>query len=126
MAFLKLILWLILLMGWEYNCKYIQTLQVLKIINNLFAKNRNLWNRFCFLNKCKKNNGYKNEEKSRVYGHDCYVWRRFLLLSFFVTATAKIPEALPVDTPLRQYSLNYQMNLATITVGKGKVLRSKR
>jgi biopolymer transport protein ExbD len=33
----------------------------------------------------------------------------FLLLSFFVTATAKIPEALPVDTPLRQYSLNYQI-----------------
>jgi hypothetical protein len=36
-----------------------------------------------------------------------------------MTATAKIPEALPVDTPLRQYSLPDD-NLAT-TVGKGKV-----
>jgi biopolymer transport protein ExbD len=32
----------------------------------------------------------------------------FLLLTFFVmTSTAKIPEALPVDTPLQQFRLNY-------------------
>jgi biopolymer transport protein ExbD len=33
----------------------------------------------------------------------------FLLLSFFVMTAAKIPEALPVDTPASQFSLNYQM-----------------
>ncbi|MBG6062402.1 biopolymer transport protein ExbD [Flavobacterium sp. CG_9.1] len=47
----------------------------------------------------------------------------FLLLSFFVmTATAKIPEALPVDTPasVTQTKLP-DTDLATITVGKGKV-----
>jgi biopolymer transport protein ExbD len=47
----------------------------------------------------------------------------FLLLSFFVmTATARIPEALPVDTPasITQTKLP-EKDLATITVGKGKV-----
>ncbi|WP_245705041.1 ExbD/TolR family protein [Flavobacterium omnivorum] len=47
----------------------------------------------------------------------------FLLLSFFVmTATAKIPEALPVDTPasVTQTKLP-DTDLATITIGKGKV-----
>ncbi|MFV8331860.1 ExbD/TolR family protein [Flavobacterium sp. GSP14] len=47
----------------------------------------------------------------------------FLLLSFFVmTATAKIPEALPVDTPASTVQSKLpDDNLATITVGKGKV-----
>jgi biopolymer transport protein ExbD len=47
----------------------------------------------------------------------------FLLLSFFVmTATAKIPEALPVDTPASTVQTKLpEDNLATITVGKGKV-----
>ncbi|SFE85795.1 Biopolymer transport protein ExbD/TolR [Flavobacterium xueshanense] len=47
----------------------------------------------------------------------------FLLLSFFVmTATAKIPEALPVDTPASTVQSKLpEDNLATITVGKGKV-----
>jgi biopolymer transport protein ExbD len=47
----------------------------------------------------------------------------FLLLSFFVmTATAKIPEALPVDTPASQVQTKLpEDNLATITIGKGKV-----
>jgi hypothetical protein len=43
-------------------------------------------------------------------------------LSFFVTATAKIPEALPVDTPASTVQSKLpDDNLATITVGKGKV-----
>ncbi|MFN7099023.1 MAG: ExbD/TolR family protein [Flavobacterium sp.] len=47
----------------------------------------------------------------------------FLLLSFFVmTATAKIPEALPVDTPASTVQSKLpEDNLATITIGKGKV-----
>ena len=47
----------------------------------------------------------------------------FLLLSFFVmTATAKIPEALPVDTPSSVVQTKLpETDLATITVGKGKV-----
>jgi biopolymer transport protein ExbD len=47
----------------------------------------------------------------------------FLLLSFFVmTATAKIPEALPVDTPASTVQSKLpDDNLATITVGKGKI-----
>ena len=47
----------------------------------------------------------------------------FLLLSFFVmTATAKIPEALPVDTPASTVQSKLpEDNLATITVGKGKI-----
>ena len=47
----------------------------------------------------------------------------FLLLSFFVmTATAKIPEALPVDTPASQVQTKLpETDLATITIGKGKV-----
>jgi biopolymer transport protein ExbD len=51
----------------------------------------------------------------------------FLLLSFFVmTATAKIPEALPVDTPFVVQSKLPDDNLATITVGKGKVFYDLR
>ena len=47
----------------------------------------------------------------------------FLLLSFFVmTATAKIPEALPVDTPASTVQSKLpEDNLATITIGKGKI-----
>jgi biopolymer transport protein ExbD len=47
----------------------------------------------------------------------------FLLLSFFVmTATAKIPEALPVDTPSSVVQTKLpETDLATITIGKGKV-----
>ena len=47
----------------------------------------------------------------------------FLLLTFFIlTATAKIPEALPVDTPASQVQVKLaDTDLATITVGKGKV-----
>ena len=47
----------------------------------------------------------------------------FLLLSFFVmTATAKIPEALPVDTPASTVQSKLpEDNLATVTIGKGKV-----
>jgi biopolymer transport protein ExbD len=47
----------------------------------------------------------------------------FLLLTFFIlTATAKAPEVLPVDTP--QSTVHTKLptdNLATITIGKGKV-----
>jgi hypothetical protein len=40
------------------------------------------------------------KKKCRVYGYDCDVRCRIPLLTFFVmTSTAKIPEALPVDTP---------------------------
>jgi biopolymer transport protein ExbD len=47
----------------------------------------------------------------------------FLLLTFFVmTSTAKIPEALPVDTPLSQVQTKLpESDLATLTVGEGKV-----
>jgi len=47
----------------------------------------------------------------------------FLLLTFFIlTATAKIPEPLPVDTPASTVQTKLpETDLATITVGKGKV-----
>lgn len=47
----------------------------------------------------------------------------FLLLTFFIlTATAKIPEALPVDTPASTVQTKLpETDLATITVGGGKV-----
>ena len=47
----------------------------------------------------------------------------FLLLSFFVmTATAKVPEALPVDTPSSTVQTKLpEADLATITIGQGKV-----
>ena len=46
-----------------------------------------------------------------------------LLLTFFVmTSTAKIPEALPVDTPSSTVQTKLpESDLATLTVGKGKV-----
>jgi biopolymer transport protein ExbD len=47
----------------------------------------------------------------------------FLLLTFFIlTATAKIPEALPVDTPASTVQTKLpESDLATLTIGKGKV-----
>ena len=47
----------------------------------------------------------------------------FLLLTFFIlTATAKIPEALPVDTPQSTVQTKLpETDLATFTIGKGKV-----
>lgn len=47
----------------------------------------------------------------------------FLLLSFFImTATAKVPEALPVETPASTVQTKLpESNLATLTIGKGKV-----
>jgi biopolymer transport protein ExbD len=47
----------------------------------------------------------------------------FLLLTFFVmTSTAKIPEALPVDTPASTVQTKLpESDLATLTVGDGKV-----
>ena len=47
----------------------------------------------------------------------------FLLLSFFVmTATARVPEALPVDTPSSTVQTKLpEADLATITIGQGKV-----
>lgn len=47
----------------------------------------------------------------------------FLLLTFFVmTSTAKIPEALPVDTPASTVQTKLpETDLATLTVGDGKV-----
>jgi len=47
----------------------------------------------------------------------------FLLLTFFIlTATSKIPEALPVDMPSSTVQSKLpESNLATLTVGKGKV-----
>jgi biopolymer transport protein ExbD len=47
----------------------------------------------------------------------------FLLLTFFImTSTAKIPEALPVDTPSSTVQTKLpETDLATLTVGKGKV-----
>lgn len=47
----------------------------------------------------------------------------FLLLTFFIlTATAKVPEVLPVDTPASTVQTKLpEKNLATLTVGDGKV-----
>jgi biopolymer transport protein ExbD len=47
----------------------------------------------------------------------------FLLLTFFIlTATAKIPEALPVDTPQSTVQTKLpETDLATLTIVKGKV-----
>ncbi len=47
----------------------------------------------------------------------------FLLLTFFIlTATAKIPEPMPVDTPASTVQTKLpETDLATMTVGKGKV-----
>jgi biopolymer transport protein ExbD len=47
----------------------------------------------------------------------------FLLLTFFIlTATAKIPEPMPVDTPSSTVQTKLpETDLATMTVGKGKV-----
>ncbi|MBF2707974.1 ExbD/TolR family protein [Flavobacterium soyangense] len=47
----------------------------------------------------------------------------FLLLTFFIlTATAKVPEALPVDMPASTVQSKLpENNLATLTIGKGKV-----
>jgi biopolymer transport protein ExbD len=47
----------------------------------------------------------------------------FLLLTFFIlTATDKVPEALPVDTPSSTVQTKLpESDLATITIGKGKV-----
>jgi biopolymer transport protein ExbD len=47
----------------------------------------------------------------------------FLLLTFFIlTATAKMPEPLPVDTPASTVQTKLpETDLATITVGKGNV-----
>jgi biopolymer transport protein ExbD len=47
----------------------------------------------------------------------------FLLLTFFIlTATAKIPEALPVDTPASTVQTKLpDTDLATLTIGKDKV-----
>ena len=47
----------------------------------------------------------------------------FLLLTFFIlTATAKVPEVLPVDTPASTVQTKLpETDLATITIGKGKV-----
>lgn len=47
----------------------------------------------------------------------------FLLLTFFIlTATAKIPEVMPVDTPQSTVQTKLpETDLATLTIGKGKV-----
>jgi biopolymer transport protein ExbD len=47
----------------------------------------------------------------------------FLLLTFFIlTATAKVPEVMPVDTPASTVQTKLpDTDLATLTVGKGKV-----
>jgi len=47
----------------------------------------------------------------------------FLLLTFFIlTATAKVPEAMPVDMPASTVQSKLpENNLATLTIGKGKV-----
>ena len=47
----------------------------------------------------------------------------FLLLTFFIlTATAKVPEVLPVDTPASTVQTKLpEKDLATLTVGGGKV-----
>jgi len=51
----------------------------------------------------------------------------FLLLTFFIlTATAKVPEALPVDTPSSTIQIKLpDTDLATIIIGKGKDGKSK-
>lgn len=51
----------------------------------------------------------------------------FLLLTFFIlTATAKVPEALPVDTPASTVQTKLpDTDLATIIIGKGKDGKSK-
>ncbi|KUJ60428.1 biopolymer transporter ExbD [Flavobacteriaceae bacterium CRH] len=51
----------------------------------------------------------------------------FLLLTFFIlTATAKVPEALPVDTPSSTVQTKLpDSDLATIIIGKGKDGKSK-
>ena len=51
----------------------------------------------------------------------------FLLLTFFIlTATAKVPEALPVDTPSSTVQSKLpDTDLAIITIGKGKDGKSK-
>ncbi|MGO4771675.1 ExbD/TolR family protein [Flavobacterium sp. W22_SRS_FK3] len=51
----------------------------------------------------------------------------FLLLTFFIlTATAKVPEALPVDTPSSTVQTKLpDSDLAIITIGKGKDGKSK-
>ena len=51
----------------------------------------------------------------------------FLLLTFFIlTATAKVPEALPVDTPSSTVQTKLpDTDLATIIIGKGKDGKSK-
>jgi len=51
----------------------------------------------------------------------------FLLLTFFIlTATAKVPEALPVDTPASTVQSKLpDTDLAIITIGKGKDGKSK-
>jgi len=47
----------------------------------------------------------------------------FLLLTFFIlTATAKVPEVMPVDTPASTVQTKLpEKDLATLTIGKGKV-----
>ena len=47
----------------------------------------------------------------------------FLLLTFFIlTATAKVPEVMPVDTPASTVQTKLpEKDLATLTVGNGKV-----
>jgi biopolymer transport protein ExbD len=47
----------------------------------------------------------------------------FLLLTFFIlTATAKVPEALPIDMPSSTVQSKLpESNLATLTIGQGKV-----
>ncbi|WP_290868781.1 biopolymer transporter ExbD [Flavobacterium sp.] len=47
----------------------------------------------------------------------------FLLLTFFIlTSTAKVPEAMPVDMPSSTVQSKLpESNLATLTIGKGKV-----
>ena len=51
----------------------------------------------------------------------------FLLLTFFIlTATAKVPEALPVDTPSSTVQTKLpESDLATITIGKGREVRKR-
>jgi hypothetical protein len=47
---------------------------------------------------------------------------RSLLTFFVMTSTAKIPEALPVDTPASTVQTKLpSTDLATLTVGDGKV-----
>jgi hypothetical protein len=46
-------------------------------------------------------------KKNRVSDMTAMCDVAFLCLPFVMTSTAKIPEALPVDTPLQQFRLNY-------------------